>query len=303
MRCVNTHLKPQSSKLTTCYIIKVFSSGNTSACPFVRENTLIALTMTAPPNLTPASPREQRFLLLFDFDETIINENSDDAMVRVLPGQRLPDWLRNSYREGYYTEFTQKILAYMADQGVTEASIQSAVEKISPTPGLLNLFHYLQNHREDFELVVISDANMFFIETWLEQAGVRQLFRKIFTNPASFDRTGRLVVRPFHAHSCPRCPDNMCKQVILREYLAERQKECGGSPFQKVFYVGDGANDICPSLALGPQDTAFPRRGYPMHTLLLERHQPQAAKFKANIIPWVTGDDIVDCLKKIMSER
>ncbi|XP_026206604.1 probable phosphatase phospho1 [Anabas testudineus] len=259
--------------------------------------------MTAPSNLTTAAPREQRFLVLFDFDETIINESSDDAVLRALPGQRLPDWLKNSYREGHYNEHMQKVLAYMADQGVSKDSIYSAVEKISPSPGLMNLFQYLQSHEQDFELVVISDANMFFIETWLERAGVRRLFRKIFTNPASFDPSGRLVLLPFHSHSCSRCPDNMCKQVILQEYLAGRQKECGGSPFQRVFYIGDGANDICPSLALRPQDTAFPRRDFPMHRLLLEMQHSQAAKFKANIVPWVSGEDIVDCLKKIMAER
>lgn len=249
------------------------------------------------------APANQRFLVLFDFDETIISENSDDAVVRALPGQRLPDWLKNSYREGHYNEHMQKVLAYMADQGVSQDSIHSAVENISPTPGLLNLLQYLQSHQQDFELVVISDANMYFIETWLECAGVRHLFRKIFTNPASFDATGRLVLLPFHSHSCSHCPDNMCKQAILREYLRARQKECGRSPFQRVFYIGDGANDVCPSLVLGPQDTAFPRNGFPMHRLLVEMQQSQTAKFRANIFPWVSGEDIVDYLKKIMAER
>ncbi|KAI3364809.1 hypothetical protein L3Q82_001004 [Scortum barcoo] len=259
--------------------------------------------MTAPPSLTHAALQQQRFLVLFDFDETIINESSDDAVVRALPGQHLPDWLKNSYREGHYNEHMQKVLAYMAEQGVSEASIRSAVEKIPPTPGLLNLFQYLQSHKEDFELAVVSDANMYFIETWLERAGVRHLFCKILTNPASFDATGRLLLLPFHSHSCPCCPDNMCKQVILREYLAGRQKERGGAPFQRVFYIGDGANDICPSLALGPRDTAFPRRGFPMHRLLKEMQESKAAKFKANITPWGSGEDIVDCLKKIKEER
>ncbi|KAL7372012.1 hypothetical protein ABVT39_008443 [Epinephelus coioides] len=242
--------------------------------------------MTTPSNLTHAAPQQERFLVLFDFDETIIDESSDDAVLRALPGQRLPDWLRNSYREGHYNEHMQKVLVYMAEQGVSKDSIQSAVENIPPTPGLLRLFQYLQSHQQDFELAVVSDANMFFIETWLERAGVRQLFRKIFTNPASFDAIGRLELLPFHSHSCSSCPDNMCKQVILREYLAGREKERGGTPFQRVFYIGDGANDICPSLALGPRDTAFPRRDFPMHRLLLEMQQSQAAKFKANIIPW-----------------
>ncbi|XP_040032381.1 putative phosphatase phospho1 [Gasterosteus aculeatus] len=264
--------------------------------------------MTAPSNQTHASPHasphatpQQRFLVLFDFDETIINESSDDAVLRALPGQRLPEWLRNSYREGHYNEHMQKVLVYMAEQGVSEDSIHSAVEKIPPAPGLLSLFQYLQGHRQEFELAVVSDANMYFIEKWLEGAGVRHLFAQIFTNPASFDASGRLVLLPFHSHACSCCPDNMCKQVILREYLAGRQKERGGAPFQRVFYVGDGANDVCPSLALGPRDTAFPRRGFPMHRLLLE--MSQEAGLKANIVPWVSGEDIVDSLKEVVEER
>uniref|UniRef100_A0A3B4Y038 Phosphoethanolamine/phosphocholine phosphatase 1 n=2 Tax=Seriola lalandi dorsalis TaxID=1841481 RepID=A0A3B4Y038_SERLL len=260
----------------------------------------VPLMMTAPSNLTHAVPREQRFLVLFDFDETIINESSDDAVVRALPGQRLPDWLKNSYREGHYNEQMQKVLAYMAEEGVSKDSIHSSIERIPPTPGLLNLLQYLQSHQDDFELVVVSDANMYFIETWLKRAGVHHLFRKIFTNPASFDATGRLVLLPFHSHSCSRCPDNMCKQVILREYLAARQKERGGATFQRVFYIGDGANDICPSLALGPRDTAFPRRDFPMHRLLQGMQQSQEAMFKANVVPWASGEDIVHNLKKIM---
>ncbi|XP_072228897.1 probable phosphatase phospho1 [Leuresthes tenuis] len=258
--------------------------------------------MTAPSNSTHAAQQEQRFLVLFDFDETIICESSDDAVVRVLPGQQLPTWLTDTYREGHYSEFSQKILTYMADQGVSEESIHSAVKKILPSPGLLNLLQFLQNHQQDFELVVVSDANMFFIETWLEHAGLRPLFRKIFTNPGSFDATGRLVLQPFHSHSCSRCPVNMCKQAIIREYLVDRQKERGGTPFTRVFYIGDGSNDVCPCQALGPEDTAFPRRDYPMHTLLVEMQQSQSPKVKANIVPWVSGEDIVDCLKKMMEE-
>ncbi|MEQ2294829.1 hypothetical protein AMECASPLE_007826 [Ameca splendens] len=252
------------------------------------------------PNHT--APQDQRFLVLFDFDETIISENSDDAAVRLLPDQQLPAWLINSYREGQYHEFSAKILAYMADQGVTKESIQSAVEKIPPNPGLLDLFHYLQSHQHDFELVVVSDANTYFIETWLEHTGLRHLFRSIFTNPSYFDARGGLVLCPFHSHSCPRCPENMCKQAILREYLAAREQERGVG-FQRVFYVGDGSNDVCPTQALGPQDTVFARRDYPMHRLLLEMQQSQSAKFKANMVPWVTGDDIVDCLEKMVKER
>ncbi|XP_061665485.1 probable phosphatase phospho1 [Syngnathoides biaculeatus] len=241
---------------------------------------------------------QPRFLVLFDFDETLVNENSDDAVLQALPDQRLPDWLKSSYREGHYNEHMQQILAYMAERGVSRDAIRSALEAIPPAPGALALLNFLQNHQRDFELAVVSDANMYFIDTWLKHAGVRHLFRRIFTNPASFDASDRLVLLPFHAHSCPRCPDNMCKRVILGEYLALRQKELG-APFQQVFYVGDGANDVCPSLALGPRDTVFPRKDFPMHRLL----KSEGTQFKADVVPWSSGEDVLDCLKKVLDAR
>lgn len=258
--------------------------------------------MTALPISMCGFSFKPRFLVLFDFDETIINESSDDAVIQVLPGQ-LPDWLINSYREGHYSEYSQRVLAYMAEQGVTEDAIHAAVKRIPASPGFLDLLQYLQSHMEDFELVVVSDANMYFIETWLECAGVRHLFSQIFTNPGSFDDSGKLVLQPFHSHDCAACPDNMCKQTILREYLEGRQKERDGDPFQRLFYIGDGANDVCPVRALGPQDTAFARKDFPMHRLLEEMKASQPAQVQANVLPWDSGDDIVEALKKIMEER
>ncbi|KAM6951253.1 putative phosphatase phospho1 [Aplochiton taeniatus] len=258
--------------------------------------------MAAPPSPFPAVSSAKRFLVLFDFDETIVKENSDDAVVRAAPGQQLPDWLRDSYREGHYNEHMQRVLAYLAEQGVSEGSIRSTVEEIPSTPGLQALFKFLQARQHDFELVIISDANMYFIEAWLERAGARHLFQRIFTNPASFDGAGRLVLLPFHAHECARCPENMCKQVILREYLVRRHQE-RGCPFQRVFYMGDGANDVCPSLALGPRDTAFPRRDFPMHRLLGEMQEAQPASFKASMVPWTSGEEVVACLKKLTEDR
>ena len=214
--------------------------------------------------------------MIFDFDETLVNESSDDAVVRTAPGQALPDWLRASYREGQYNEQMQRVLAYLAQQGVTESAIRAEIQSIPETPGLSALLDFLRAHAQDFECVVLSDANSVFIEAWLQHVGARQLFLEIFTNPAHFDDSGRLVLAPFHAHSCPRCPDNMCKQHILRDYLGRRSDE-RRRPFQRVFYVGDGANDVCPCLALGTADVAFARRDFPMHRILTHMQQMPAA--------------------------
>uniref|UniRef100_A0A8C5EQN2 Phosphoethanolamine/phosphocholine phosphatase 1 n=2 Tax=Gouania willdenowi TaxID=441366 RepID=A0A8C5EQN2_GOUWI len=245
---------------------------------------------------------DKRFLIFFDFDETIVDETSDDMVVQAAPGKHLPGWLQDTYQPGRYNEYMQRVLAYLAEQGVTENIIRSIMEKIPATPGMLTLFQYLRNRSSlDFEVVLVSDANTFFIESWLQRAGVRHLFNRIFTNPATFNKDGRLVMRPFHSHDCLRCPDNMCKQVVVRDYVARRTQE-RGRPYQRVFYVGDGANDFCPALSLGPRDVVFPRRDFPMHKLIIETHEAMPGEFKAVTVPWASAEEVVQRLRKLVAE-
>nr|XP_020446098.1 probable phosphatase phospho1 [Monopterus albus]XP_020446099.1 probable phosphatase phospho1 [Monopterus albus]XP_020446100.1 probable phosphatase phospho1 [Monopterus albus] len=245
---------------------------------------------------------DKRFLIFFDFDETIVDETSDDMVVQAAPGQHLPDWLKDTYQPGRYNEYMQRVLAYLAEQGVTESDIRSIMEKLPATPGMLTLFQFLRTRPpQDFEVVLVSDANAFFIESWLRRVGARPLFHHIFSNPATFNKNGRLVLKPFHSSDCPRCPINMCKQVIVRDYIARRTQE-RRRPYQRVFYVGDGANDFCPALSLGPRDVAFPRRDFPMHRLITEIHESMPGEFKAVTVPWVSGEDVVQRLKTFVTE-
>ncbi|XP_077412953.1 putative phosphatase phospho1 isoform X3 [Vanacampus margaritifer] len=245
---------------------------------------------------------DKRFLIFFDFDETIVDETSDDVVVQTAPGQHLPAWLKDTYQPGRYNEYMQRVLAYLAEQGVTESDIRGVMEKLPATPGMLALLQFLRNRPpQDFEVVLVSDANTFFIESWLRRAGARSLFHRIFSNPATFNRDGRLVLKPFHAHDCPRCPENMCKQAVVREYVTRRTQE-RGRPYQRVFYVGDGANDFCPAIAMGPRDVAFPRRDFPMHRLITETHEAMPGEFKAVTVPWASAEEVVQRLRKLVAE-
>ncbi|MBN3312035.1 ZN652 protein, partial [Atractosteus spatula] len=275
--------------------------------PLMRSHILVNGSANLPPPpgeeepaADMAAPGAKRFLIFFDFDETIVDENSDDAVVRAAPGQALPGWLRETYREGHYNEYMQRVLAYMGEQGVREEAMRAVIEKIPASPGIPAVFQFLRSNQDLFEMVLVSDANVYFIETWLRAAGAHQLFRLIISNPASFDARGHLVLQPYHSHSCPRCPANMCKRKIVREYLARRAEERGGRPFERVFYVGDGANDFCPSVVLGKGDTAFPRRDYPMHRLICETQRNQPGVFQAAAVPWQSGEGITACLKKLL---
>ncbi|NXY39859.1 PHOP1 phosphatase, partial [Pomatorhinus ruficollis] len=238
------------------------------------------------------------FLLVFDFDETLVDENSDDSVLR---GRALPEPLRRPPAAGSYNRHMQRVLAWLGEQGVRPAELRTVYETLPLSPGVPELLRFLSKHRQLFELVLISDANVFGVEAKLGAAGARPLFRKIFSNPAGVDRRGFLTLGPYHSHKCPRCPDNMCKGKILREYLEERAGE--DVEFRRVFYVGDGANDFCPAGILRETDVAFPRKGYPMHRLIQERQEEQPGTFRAAVVPWESAVEVARYLQELLGRE
>ncbi|CAL8302775.1 unnamed protein product [Merluccius merluccius] len=289
------------SVFTCCYVPNPPAAGDDQEPARSRRApaTNMAASTAAAPHISP----DKRFLIFFDFDETIVDETSDDMVVQAAPGQTLPAWLKDTYQPGHYNQYMQRVLAYLAEQGVTESQMRAVMEKLPATPGMLTLLQFLRTRPpQDFEVVLLSDANAFFVESWLRRAGARPLFHRILTNPANFNKDGRLVLRPHHTHDCPRCPENMCKQTLLREYVTRRARERGGRPYERVLYVGDGANDFCPATALGPRDVAFPRRDFPMHRLIAEMHEAMPGEFRAVTVPWAGAEEVVQRLRKILAE-
>ena len=71
------------------------------------------------------------------------------------------------------------------------------------------------------DLKIVSDANVFFIDTILKHHGLRECFSEINTNPGFVDEEGRLRIFPHHdftksPHGCHYpCPPNMCKVYLL----------------------------------------------------------------------------------------
>ncbi|KAM4692280.1 phosphoethanolamine/phosphocholine phosphatase isoform 1-T2 [Rhinophrynus dorsalis] len=241
-----------------------------------------------------------KYLLVFDFDETIVNENSDDSVIQVAPGQELPDWLRQTFQEGFYNQYMQRVFEYMGDKGVRLLDLKTVYEKIPLSPGMPDLFRFLTKNQDRFEIILISDANMFGIESSLKSNGYHSLFRRVISNPTKVDKNGHLTLGPYHSHTCPQCPANMCKRKILTEYLSERSQD--GVAFEKLLYVGDGANDFCPSVLLTSTDIAFPRKNYPMHQLIRKMEEKQKGTYQAKVVAWDSADVITHSLQGLLNK-
>ncbi|XP_072927822.1 phosphoethanolamine/phosphocholine phosphatase-like [Hemitrygon akajei] len=232
-----------------------------------------------------------KFLIVFDFDETIIQHNSDYVILKCNPDQSLPEELLQPQEEEFWREYMNKVYQYFGEKGVKEETMRKVLAETPLTKEMVNLFQFLKKSSDLFECIIISDANMFFINSILQANGLSTIFQKIYTNPSCFDNNNTFTISPYHSHMCEQCPINMCKRKILHDHLVQRAEE--EVEFEKIFYVGDGTNDFCPSVALTPTDFIFPRKNYPLDSLISKIKMTEPSAIQAQVVPWESGEDIL----------
>ncbi|TVU33127.1 hypothetical protein EJB05_24912 [Eragrostis curvula] len=230
-------------------------------------------------------------LVVFDFDKTIVDCDSDNWVVDALGATERFDELLRQLPWNYAID---AMMGELHSQGKTIEDVKATLRTAPLSPhvvaaiksayalGRFLVRALISMEACRCELRVLSDANAFFIETILEHHGLPGYFSGTDTNPAHVDAAGRLTIRPYHefhaaapGHGCdlPTCPPNMCKGKVMERILREEEEaaaSAGKLRRRAVVYLGDGRGDYCPSLKLREGDYVMPRTGYPVYDLLLE---------------------------------
>ena len=175
------------------------------------------------------------------------------------------------------------------------------------------------------DIKVISDCNSVFIGHILAGARAAEHIAEIITNPAAFElvsaaeashtsaalggargsspgpvRPGgalgghRLVIRPHTAsHSCPLCPSNLCKGALVRS-----MRRAG--TYRSIVFAGDGYNDVCAALALGPGDVVLAREGHGLADFLAK---PSGRRVRATVHTWGTHAELAAHVQRLVGQR
>lgn len=236
-----------------------------------------------------------RRLAVFDFDHTI-SEYNTDIVVRDLLDQSLitPD-LKSIVRSCGWIPFMQRVFRLLHQNGFTPSDIISAIRGIPEVPGIKSCIAELAAN--NFHIIIISDSNSEFIRTWNEFNDIEKYIHTTFTNPAKFNNNGSLEVHPFHHQTeCSISSRNLCKGKILEDFL-EKQFNEANTEYEKVFYIGDGKNDVCPMLRLTDNGYACPRDGYSCFDELNSAISKRSEPYDAKIMKWRNGDHLMSLIR------
>lgn len=224
-------------------------------------------------------------LIIFDFDRTIVDADSDATLIdKLREKQPPPEWEAGNHD---WTPYMSDVFEHAYSAGLSRDDILQCIGCMRPTPGVKELIAVCAE--EGWHIVIISDANTVFVEHWLKVNGLRDCITEIITNPAHW-AGDKLLIKPYmHQTACARCPPNLCKKSALLQWTSKAK-------YEKYVYCGDGRNDFCPVTVLPDHAIVCPRMGYPLHDLLKKDSSSSTPLVKANIVPWVHLTTVLDTL-------
>lgn len=236
-----------------------------------------------------------QFLVAFDFDHTICDDNSDIVARKLISSDKIPDTVKRMYQPDNWNAYMGTIFQLLNANFIDVKTIKDAINRIPSVNGIDDLLSEL--HSRNCEIIIISDSNSLFIDWWLKHKGLSHTVKEIFTNPATI-KEDMLKIEMYHEQDhCKLSSKNLCKGQILDDYISKRSLE--GIKFKRIIYIGDGKNDFCPILRLSEKDVACPRIGYTLVNILKKTNEDKSQQVKAKVIPWETGNDILENLKNL----
>lgn len=254
----------------------------------------------------------KRYLAAFDFDHTIVEQNTDTVCRdMLLEGKKsaLRQQLASIAASEGWTEHMARVFLELHKRQIGPNRLLNRIQQLPEVKGMSKLLRKLHDNYK-CDLIIISDSNSVFIDAWLNAYRLIDppLFRQIFTNPAHFDEEGLLHISPFHNQvDCKLSARNLCKGKVLCEFINEQNS--AKNPYSRVFYIGDGHNDLCPVLRLRSQDIACARQGYALAATLTDckskrkpdaRLEPICQKPAAQVLFWSDGYDLLHQLEKYL---
>eukprot|EP00268_Persea_americana_P021573 TRINITY_DN21511_c0_g2_i2.p1 TRINITY_DN21511_c0_g2~~TRINITY_DN21511_c0_g2_i2.p1 ORF type:complete len:278 (+),score=57.69 TRINITY_DN21511_c0_g2_i2:84-917(+) len=225
-------------------------------------------------------------VVVFDFDKTIIDCDSDNWVVDDLGATDLFNELLPTMP---WNSLMDRMMEELHSQGRTIEEIADSLKRAPLHPQIITAIK--SAYALGCDLRIVSDANLFFIETILKHHGLIDYFSEINTNPSFVDEEGKLRIFPYHdfkstSHGCVLCPPNMCKGLIIERIQSSVPKHGDGK--KRFIYLGDGKGDYCPSLKLGDGDYVMPRKNFPLWELI----SSNPLLIKAEVHEWSYGEEL-----------
>ena len=239
----------------------------------------------------------KKFLIIFDFDGTIIDQDSEEELLKNIFTKEEYNKIMNVLENLEFFDGFNYYFKRMKDLGITLKDMDSKLQKFQLTPKIKELFDYLRKIKTNSEIIICSSGIDYSIKYILKYHGFLDLFDDFICTKGNIEgeKSDKLlnVPKDQFPHSCGLCGPSQCKSTELRKYIKKNKNK-----FEKIIFVCDGSNDFCPSKKiLKKGDILFPRIDNRFYIKLFKENFKN--ELACQIYPWKSADEIIPKLKKI----
>lgn len=238
-------------------------------------------------------------LIVFDFDYTFVDVNSDIYVFEKSVPKLVEEIMQTRKFSSWTSLIDTMFLKLQKDYSFSKDQIENILGNMPYSKILREILEFCT--KNDIYVAIVSDANTFFINSFLEGNDMSKYVNEIHTNKIEIIENYMRIL-PYtptdKAHGCKRCSANQCKGEIL-----DKLKEKLGSDIRTI-YVGDGGNDLCPGLRLLENDGLFARfnQSMPRALGLYKKIKKIGEKnIKAKIVYWENMETVKAKMENIFT--
>jgi len=235
----------------------------------------------------------KKTLIAFDFDQTIIDEESTSKLINLLNNPVFHETdLHLKHFRSKWVVYLQDLFKRLNSENVSTKSIQEIFESLRWVNEIDSLFKYLSENLHLYEIIIISGSNVLFISWFVQYHKLPVKF--IIAQQATVVESDLIKIWTEQTDTCNKCPD-YCKRIELENYIKNNNIN-----YNRLIYIGDGANDLCPSRLLNQDDYLFVRKNFQLFNILKSVSiEDRKLMTKGKIHFWEKGREILEEIKKI----
>jgi 2,3-diketo-5-methylthio-1-phosphopentane phosphatase len=228
-----------------------------------------------------------KYLIILDFDHTLIKQESYAELVQMLKDKDIHDELSQSSHD--WNLYNRLLFSQLKEEGIDYGVIKQKLETLELNTNFKQLLAFLQENEDLFHVIIVSGSINIIIEWVLEYNGFSGLVKNIYSHKARKGSTDDFVkFVENERRSCDICQYALCKAVIIADILAQNN-------FTKIFYVGDGLNDYCAALKLREDDILYPRKDFALHKKICTDNNHE--NLECDVCDWEHALTIVEHIK------
>ena len=240
--------------------------------------------------------KEKKTLLIFDFDKTILNDDSfGHIILNTLTKEEL-QIIYNNRNENWVDGYNYA-LKQLKSHGITKEKFNEMLNQISLTQGMSDLFNYIKEKKENYDSIILSSNYEYVIKYILNKNNIIDIFLDIITNPsreANQDEKEQFIyVLKKQEHNCKICNPCSCKKNEFKEFCNTHDM----NNYDKVIFICDGFNDFCLAVDLGENDITLMRKNFALYKKIKSKNFENNLKCKVQA--WESGNDIINYLETI----